>query len=106
MNIKKVPVHVPSEDGAYRMQDYTVEWCPNCEKEVVIYSQGVTACPSCGEPLAPCSQCEDCDYDTCPYSCADCGNHIHTPVNNPPIPVEEQGWFAIMQVLLAARKEA
>ena len=106
MKIKKVPVHTPSEDGTYRVQDYTYEWCPNCKNDVVIYSQGITACPNCGEPLVPCSQCEDCDYDTCPYNCAECGNHIQASINNPPITKEEEGWFSIMEILLAARKEA
>lgn len=108
MKIKKepMPIHIPSEDGLFRMQDYTFEYCPNCEKDVVIFSQGVTACPACGEPLAPCSMCETCSYDTCPYGCADNGVHIQVSVNNPPISTDEQGWFSIMEILRTARKEA
>lgn len=48
---------------------YTIEYCPFCDTEQVIYSTGITACPNCGKPLAPCSMCETCDYDTCPYGC-------------------------------------
>lgn len=106
MNIKKAPTHIPSEDGSYRMEDYTFEYCPSCESDVVIYANGVTACPNCGEPLAPCSVCETCDYSTCPYGCTDCGTHIDAEITNPPISKEEQGWYSIMSILLASGKGA
>ena len=47
-------------------QKYTIEWCPYCDTEEVIYAEGITACPNCGAPLAPCSMCDECDYETCP----------------------------------------
>lgn len=40
-----------------KLTDYTMEYCPWCDKEVVIHAHGVTRCPSCGAPLAPCSVC-------------------------------------------------
>lgn len=53
-------------------KDYTIEFCPWCEQEVAIHSKGITACPNCGKPLAPCSVCQDerggC-ISPCPYGC-------------------------------------
>lgn len=52
----------------FNPDDYTIEFCPWCETEQFIYSTGITACPNCGKPLAPCSMCKDC-VDPCPYGC-------------------------------------
>lgn len=52
-----------------KISDYTIEYCPWCDSEQVIYSKGITACPNCGKPLAPCSVCDCCNYDICPYGC-------------------------------------
>lgn len=106
MNPIKEPVHIPSADGRFRFEDYTYEWCPRCNSDVVIYSSGITACPTCGEPLAPCSQCNTCDYDTCPYGCAGCGSHIRKEVTNPAISEEEIGWFNILNIISSPGKEA
>lgn len=51
-----------------KAEDYTIEFCPWCENEVVIHSKGITACPECGKPLAPCSVCDGC-VDPCLYGC-------------------------------------
>lgn len=52
-----------------KKEDYTIEWCPHCDTEQVIYSEGVTACLKCHKPLLPCSVCEDGCRITqpCPY---------------------------------------
>ena len=66
--------------------DYTIEYCPNCDSEQVIYATGITACPECGQPLAPCSVCVSCDYETCPYGCTGGTEDSYKKVTNPPIP--------------------
>lgn len=68
--------------------DYTIEFCPYCDSEQVIFSKGVTACPECGKPLAPCSMCEECNYETCPYGCTGGSEDEVKPVTNPPITKE------------------
>lgn len=73
-------------------EDYTIEYCPYCDEYVAIRSHGVTACPSCGKPLAPCSVCfdelGDCDYALCPYGCKGAGDDV-IPITNPPMTAEE-----------------
>lgn len=74
------------------LKDYTVEFCPWCCEEVVIHAAGITACPSCRKPLAPCSVC--CDtyggcQEPCPYGCTGEGAHEQKPVTTPPITQEE-----------------
>lgn len=68
--------------------DYTIEYCPWCDSEQVIYAEGVTACPTCGKPLAPCSMCEGCDFTTCPYGCTGGPEDEFKPITNPPISEE------------------
>lgn len=48
--------------------DYTIEYCPWCDQETAIHAIGITACPNCGKPLAPCSVCHA-DYGCCPNPC-------------------------------------
>lgn len=52
---------------------FTIGVCPNCGNEQVIWSHGVTRCPECKKPIAPCNVCMDeigdCDYSRCPYGC-------------------------------------
>lgn len=61
---------IESIDGvSLNADDYTLEYCPFCDAEQVIHAVGVTACPECGKPLAPCSMCDDCHMDSCPYGC-------------------------------------
>lgn len=75
-----------------RMEDYTVEFCAWCCEEVVIRAVGITACPSCGKPLAPCSVCWDAHggcREPCPYGCADAEADEQKPVTAPPITQEE-----------------
>lgn len=96
-----VPVHTPPADGKWQTKDYTWEFCPECDTEQVIYSKGITACPNCGAPLAPCSCCEDgCNYETCPYGCTGGEEDSYKAVTNPPISKEEQRWFAEQDALL------
>ena len=74
-----------------KAKDYTVEYCPYCDGEVAIRSYGVTACPRCGKPLAPCSVCFDeekgCRF--CPYGCKCNAEDEFIPITNPPMTAEE-----------------
>ena len=70
--------------------EYTIEMCPNCMTEQVIYSKGITPCSNCGHPLAPCSVCESCNYDTCPYGCDGTENDSYKRATNPVIPEDLQ----------------
>lgn len=71
-------------------ETYCIEPCPGCGGEQVIYAKGVTACPDCGYPMAPCSECEECDYDTCPYGCDGTDADSRKRVTNPPISKDMQ----------------
>lgn len=79
-----------------KMSDYTMECCPVCDKEVVIHAHGITRCPSCGAPLAPCTVCIDengaCKKD-CPYGCDGTENDLHKPVTMPDMTKAEIDWF-------------
>lgn len=76
-------------ESCFVSNKYTIEYCPFCDNEVVIFSKGVTACPECGKPLAPCSMCEDCNYEKCPYGCTGCSEDEFKEVTNPTITREE-----------------
>ena len=71
-----------------KLEDYTLEYCPFCEQEVAIRSKGVTACPECGKPLAPCSACSD-NCVKCPYGCTCSAEDEFKPITNPPMTAEE-----------------
>ena len=73
------------DEGKINPSNYTIEYCPFCDSEQVIYAKGITACPECGKPLAPCSMCEECNYATCPYGCTGGVEDEHKEVTNPPI---------------------
>lgn len=74
-------------------EDYTIEYCPWCDRDVAIRAHGVTACPNCGKPLAPCSVCQDengdCHYSACPYGCTGGPEDENKPVTDPPMTQEE-----------------
>lgn len=76
-----------------REKDYTIEYCPYCDQEVAIRSHGVTACPECGKPLAPCSTCYDeqggCHIANCPYGCTGGAEDEFKPVTNSPMTADE-----------------
>lgn len=76
---------------------YCIELCPGCMNEQVIYAKGITACPDCGYPMAPCSECLVCNYDTCPCGCDGTDADSRKRVTNPPISKEMQ---AILYELL------
>lgn len=71
---------------------FAVEYCPCCDIEVVIHADGITACPSCGYPLAPCSVCYeergDC-VDPCPYGCTGGEEDAKKPITKPPVTDED-----------------
>lgn len=64
---------------------YVIEYCPFCDSDQVIFARGVTACPHCGAPLAPCNMCDECDYSRCPYGCTGTEADAHKPITNPPL---------------------
>ena len=84
-----------------KAEDYTIEGCPFCDQDVAIRSHGITACPSCGKPLAPCSVCcleysgcysdlRGCALpDPCPYGCTGGPEDEFKPITNPPMTDEE-----------------
>lgn len=75
------------------LDDYTLEYCPYCDsEEQVIYAKGITACPNCGKPLAPCSMCESCNYATCPYGCDGSDKDEEKPIDHH-ITQEEIEWY-------------
>ena len=78
--------------------DCTIEYCPHCDMEVAIRSKGVTACPECGRPLAPCSVCwhenggcrmSPTNPDACPYGCTGGEADERKPITAPPMTPEE-----------------
>lgn len=72
-------------------ENYTPEYCPWCDSEQIIYANGITACPNCGRPLAPCSVCGDCK-DPCPYGCTGGPEDEHKPIDRY-ISEEEVNWY-------------
>ena len=74
----------------YNIHNYTIEYCPWCDTDQVIFANGVTACPNCGKSLAPCSMCEGCNYANCPYECDGSENDGNKPITNRPITEEER----------------
>lgn len=77
-----------------KRDDYTIEYCPFCDQEVAIRARGVTACPECGKPLAPCSVCNDerggCStVKPCPYGCTGGAKDEFKPITNPPMTAHE-----------------
>ena len=90
----EITAEIASIEASMKPEDYAIEYCPYCEQEVVIHSRGVTACPSCGKPLAPCSVCTLEQYDCClpnpcPYGCTGGAADEFLPITNPPMTAEE-----------------
>lgn len=49
----------------------TDEWCSCCGEDQYIPSWRAGKCPNCGEPISPCSMCDDhpnCCLSGCPYA--------------------------------------
>lgn len=90
-NIKNI------KDAKTARENFVIEYCPFCDSEQVIFADGITACPGCGKPLAPCSLCEDCDYNSCPYGCTGGPEDEFKKVTNPTISKEEaQRLYALL----------
>ena len=49
------------------MPKYTFAYCTKCKCDKTVYATGITPCPECGSLLFPCSACQECLYDACPY---------------------------------------
>lgn len=79
-------------NNGLRRNDYTIEFCPYCENEVYIHATGITKCPECGKPLAPCSVCMEehigC-HEPCPYGCQCDNTDEHKKATMPPLNEEE-----------------
>lgn len=76
--------------------DFTLEYCPWCDNEVVIHATGITACPECGKPLAPCSVCtaeNDGCHEPCPYGCDGTEADEQKTVTMPPVSEAERTLF-------------
>ncbi|MBQ3569522.1 MAG: hypothetical protein IJA20_02490 [Methanocorpusculum sp.] len=93
-----------------------LELCPECQEEVIIYNEGITPCPDCGEPLVPCSICGDCATTLCPYGCRGIGDSERLKPTNPVVPpairqqalnhiIEEQEMKRIHDVRLEAIRD-
>lgn len=95
--VEKAPIqiHIDAKNTWDLVKLFTIEYCPHCDTEQVIWSHGVTACPHCGKPLAPCSVCHDeaiadvC-YN-CPYGCNDQDNPA--PITMPDINEDDANWL-------------
>ena len=52
-------------------QEYTSEYCSNCDSEQIIPADKASLCPECGEIIIPCSMCYNHDKcggsDYCPF---------------------------------------
>lgn len=72
---------------------FIIEYCPFCDSEQVIFSEGITACPECGKPLAPCSVCENGCSGECPYGCNGTEDDERKPVTNPKITPDDAAWL-------------
>lgn len=85
-------------NNGLRRNDYTIEFCPYCENEVYIHATGITKCPECGKPLAPCSVCMEehigCHAtqgatQPCPYGCQCDNTDEYKKATMPPLKEEE-----------------
>ena len=90
----EITAEIASVKANMKPEDYTIEYCPYCDQEVAIRSHGITACPSCGKPLAPCSVCFDeqggCEVlKSCPYGCTGGTEDEFKPITNPHMTAEE-----------------
>ena len=71
---------------------FTVEWCPCCNFETIIWSRGISRCQFCGSPIVPCSACHysngDGCYEKCPYSCGEVSYSSEQDITMPKIEFE------------------
>lgn len=51
------------------INEHVSEWCPHCNKEVVIPAWTVSPCPNCNEVIVPCSICNHYEMNCgkCPF---------------------------------------
>ncbi len=96
----EIAAEIASIEANMKPEDYTIEYCPYCDREVAIRSHGITACPSCGKPLAPCSVCRGektgcyaylrgCEQEPCPYRCTGGAVDEFKSITNRPMTAEE-----------------
>lgn len=78
---------------------FTIEYCPWCNSEQIIFAQGTTECPACKHVLIPCSVCLDTisncsEPEICPYiECAQTPDELRKATNVPIILTEEEKEF-------------
>lgn len=92
-----IAAHCLGEAGM-KIEDYALEYCPYCDKDVVIHAHGITACSECGKLLAPCTVCHDENggcHDPCPYGCTGGPEDEFKPVTMPPITPAEEAFFLV-----------
>ena len=68
---------------------FTIEMCPCCGFETIVWSHGVTKCQHCNVPIAPCGVCMDehgdCNYLKCPYGCDGTEHDLEKDITMPDI---------------------
>lgn len=71
---------------------FTVEFCPCCNTEQIIWSHGITECGLCKAPLAPCGVCMEEHHGECsihcPYGCDGTENDFKKEITMPKIEFE------------------
>lgn len=78
---------------------FTIEWCPWCDSERIIFAQGTTRCPVCNHVLIPCSTCidtfGDClKHEDCPYAeCEQTPDEFRQATNIPLVLTDEETAF-------------
>jgi len=56
-NRKWIASDFPKLEEIYTALDCSVEWCQNCDSEVIIPNHIRTKCPSCNAPIISCNMC-------------------------------------------------
>lgn len=97
---KKLLIHAEEIVRDFALDTYCIEMCPGCGNEEVIFAKGITRCPDCGYPMAPCSVCREyreCDYASCPYGCNGTDDDGRKKPTNPDISREEtEGLYPLL----------
>lgn len=88
-----IAIDTDSRPGYFSLEDFTLSYCPNCGRDMVVYATGITGCCVCGKPLYPCGACDGCWYDACPYGCPALPEKAAVRPDNPPIRQAEVYWF-------------
>lgn len=86
-------IDADTSPGYFSLEDFTLSYCPNCNRDMVVYSHGITGCCVCGKPLRPCGACDGCWYDACPYGNPESPETSAKSCSNLPIRQSEVYWY-------------